>query len=180
MAKHALVVGSKTAGLEGPIGDAERMAAALREVGFTIDLRTKADEASRDGILEGYERLIRNVEPEDSAVFYYSGHGARVRPSDDRAGSETSGVPRALQALVPTDFERSTADQFLGILDVELSVLLARLTARTRNATVILDCCHAAAMSRDGAVRPKALLHPCYVDLEGHLARLRGRGLATD
>lgn len=185
MAKHALVVGSKTAGLEGPIGDAEQMAAALREVGFTIDLRTKADEASRDGILEGYERLIRNVEPEDAAVFYYSGHGTRVRPSDDRAGSATSGVPRALQALVPTDFERSTAGEFRGILDVELSVLLARLTDRTRNATVILDCCHSAAMSRDGAlsdsvVRPKALLHPCYVDLEGHLARLRGQGLATD
>src|SRR3954469_5678762 len=114
MAKHALVVGSKTAGLEGPTGDAERMAAALDEVGFTVDLRTTSDNASRDGILEGYERLIRNVETDDAAVFYYSGHGVRVRPSDDRAGSAPSGAPRALQALVPTDFEQSTADEFRG------------------------------------------------------------------
>lgn len=186
MAKHALVVGSKTAGLEGPIGDAERMAAALDELGFKVDLRTTADDASRDGILKGYERLIQNIaNKDDAAVFYYSGHGVRVQPSDDRAGSAPPGVPRTFQALVPTDFERSTADEFLGILDVELSVLLARLTDRTHNVTVILDCCHSAAMSRDGAmgrdvVRPKALLRPCHVDLESHLTRLQASGLATD
>jgi hypothetical protein len=88
-------------------------------------------------------------------------------------------MPRAVQALVPTDFEQSTADEFRGILDLELSVLLARLTERTRNVTVILDCCHAAAMSRNMA-RPKALLHPCYVDIEGHVARLKEQGLATE
>ena len=50
MAKHALVVGSQTASLAGPIGDAEQMAAALEAAGFKIDLRTTAASASCAGI----------------------------------------------------------------------------------------------------------------------------------
>lgn len=180
MAMHALVVGSKTADLQGPIGDALQIAAVLREVGFEVDLRTSDDDASRAGILDGYERLIANVEDRDAAVVYYSGHGVRVRASGAATDGAATDVPRAIQALVPTDFAKSTIGDFRGILDLELSILLARLTRRTRNATVILDCCHAAAMSRDVQSRPKGLPHPCDVDIEGHLARIRAKGFEAD
>lgn len=173
MANHALVVGSQTEGLEGPNRDAALVASALREVGFTVDLRNTPDSASRAGILDGYECLIANVgQKADAAVFYYSGHGGRAIATDPAA--------RPLQCLVPTDFHRSTPDEFYGLLDIELSVLLARLTQRTPNATVILDCCHAAAMSRDTIARPKALFHPAYVDLQNHLGRIAGTGSAID
>ncbi|HMG56838.1 MAG TPA: caspase family protein, partial [Kofleriaceae bacterium] len=156
----------------------EQIAATLKDFEFQVDLRTAPDDASRAGILEGYERLIRSVQDDEPAVFYYSGHGVRVRPSNGPVAA-APGTPRAIQALVPTDFDRSAPDDFRGILDLELSLLLARLTRRTRNATVILDCCHAAAMSRDLA-RPKALRHPSDVDVATHLARVQAQGFEAD
>ena len=62
-----------------------------------------------------------------------------------------------LQFIVPTDFEAGDG-AFHGIFAFELSALMARLTAAGRNVTVLLDCCHAAMMSRDyEKLTPRAL-----------------------
>ena len=181
MAKRALIVGSQTGGLEGAIGDAERMASLLEELGFDgIDLRVDAKTASRAGILEGYRKLIDGTQPGDAAVVYYSGHGVRVLPSVDPAAAAAWRGPRPIQAIVPVDFDDSTEADLRGITDVELSAYLAQLTARTENATVILDCCHAAAMSKDASARPRARLRPSLVDLELHIARAVAEGLPVE
>ncbi|MEJ7598635.1 MAG: caspase family protein [Kofleriaceae bacterium] len=168
MNKHALVVGSQTAGLSGPIGDAERVATMLGKEGFRVDLRTTKALASRQGIVDGYRQLVSNAAG-GAAVFYYSGHGVRALPSR----TPPPGSRSSYQAIVPKDFEDSTEDRFLGITDVELSTMLALLTSKTANATVILDCCHSAAMSRgDVESRPKSLPVPSYLDLQRHIARV--------
>lgn len=179
MTKRALVVGSQTGGLEGPILDAQRMAGLLEELGFEIDLRIDAATASRAGIIEGYRHLIEHTQKDDAALFYFSGHGVRVLPSSGAGAPAAWSGPRPIHAIVPMDFELSSEDDFRGIADVELSAYQAELTRRTDNATVILDCCHAATMSR-GDVRPKALPHASHIDLEQHLARVISSGLPIE
>jgi len=172
--RKALVIGSETGGLAGVHNDVATMTALLTQRGFDVDSRTGAN-ATREGILDGYERLIAGVVHGDAAVVYYSGHGglARILPGD--------GDPRPdIQFIVPTDYDDSRPGDFRGITDIELSVLLTRLTGRTRNATVILDCCHAAHMSRQVDLRVRALPHPTYLDVSEHNAMLRSVGLPVD
>jgi hypothetical protein len=151
--RRALLVGSQTGVLEGVHDDVERMREALSRQGFgdAVTICTGA-QASRDGILAAYERLIADADSGDAVCFYYSGHGNLAPNPYFQSGKPQ---PRVLQYLIPTD---DGPEGFRGIMSFELSRLLARLTLKTRNVTVILDCCHSARMSRaasDRALVPK-------------------------
>lgn len=170
--RRALVLGSQIAGLTGVEHDTARMQDFLGERGFTVDLRTGAN-ATRTGILDGYHRLIRDCGSDDAAVIYYSGHGHYAIDQ----GPATN-QPRVIQGISPTDYEDSSESDYRGITSWELSLNLARLTAKTKNATVIFDCCHSSQMSRDAAVRdavPRAFPHPLYLGFAPHLEVLRQR-----
>jgi len=91
MTNWALIVGSQTGELRGPVGDAERIAAVLQDRGFEVDLRVTRENASRDGILAGYRQLIDRTHPGDAAVVYYSGHGVRVPSPPGKRRAPTSG-----------------------------------------------------------------------------------------
>lgn len=166
MARRALVLGSQIEGLRGVQNDAQRMAAMLDARGFVVDLRVGTD-ATRLGMLAGYDQLITASAPDDAAVVYYCGHGYHaVVP---HAG-------RSWQCIVPTDLRDGSSTDWRGITAWELSIKQAQLTARTRNVTVILDCCHSAQLSRsDGVVGalPRALPHPVHTGFAHHLAALR-------
>jgi hypothetical protein len=124
------------------------------KLGFDVERRTAA-AAGAAGITGGYRELIEATGSGDTAVVYYSGHRGRVR--NPLAGPP--GIPQWLQYIVPTDIEDSSDGQAHCVLAEELSLLQLQLqlTQRTRNATVILDCCHAARMSRRGDDMPKAI-----------------------
>ena len=47
------------------------------------------------------------------------------------------------------DFDKTTDGDFRGILDIEISYLLRDTTDKTKNVSIILDCCHATRMARD-------------------------------
>lgn len=148
--KRALVIGTQVAGLAGVHNDIEAIGARLDARGFTLDVRT-GHAASLEGIRTGLTRLIADTKPEDAALIYYSGHGARVRnPRHQPDG------PELLHCLVPTDWHKPG---FRGLLELELSLELAALTQKTANVTVILDCCHAARMWKaiEGEVTVRAL-----------------------
>ena len=142
MNKHALIIGSQTLGLAGVHNDVEAIRKRLGERGFEIDLRTKED-ASAEGIREGLRALIARCATDDVALIYYSGHGARVLNPGYQPDAPES--PRLLQCLVPTDWSKT---QFRGLLSLELSLELRRLTAKTRNVSVIIDSCHSGQMWR--------------------------------
>lgn len=173
MAGKALLVGAAVGSLEGVEYDVDAIQDLLKARGMSIDRVSKQD-ATRANILEAYERLIATVEPGEAAVFYYSGHGGSTE-------APTSQVPGPslmdLQFIVPVDFPQSKPGDFRGITSVELSVLLARLTQRTDNATVILDCCHSGRMSRDPDLRVKAVDPQPYELLREHIDRLQREGL---
>lgn len=140
MTKRALLIGSQTDGLSGVHNDVHAMEARLAQRGFTTDVLS-GGQATAGAIRDGYERLIHDSDKGDVAVVYYSGHGGRLvhpRPFRD--------VRRVTQCIVPVDW--NAGGTFSGILDLELSLLQARLTDKTANVAVFMDCCHAQFMSR--------------------------------
>ena len=174
MAQRALVLGSQIEGLRGVDNDARRMAAMLDARGFTVDLRIGAD-ATRAGMLAGYDRLIASSGPDDAAVIYYCGHGCHAAVPEEG---------RSWQCIAPTDLRDGSHADWRGITAWELSIKQAQLTANTRNVTVIFDCCHSAQLSRsEGAIgaTPRALPHPVHAGFDHHLAALRATyGAAFD
>ncbi|GIE35186.1 hypothetical protein Ait01nite_082310 [Actinoplanes italicus] len=174
MTRKALLIGAQTNGLAGVLNDVEAMAQTLEPRGFQVT-RLVTPDATRAGILDVYEKLIADARQDDAYVVYWSGHGGRFV---DPAGPDQ-------QFLVPDDYHDSSEDDFRGITGVELSILLARLTKVALNTTVVLDCCHAAHMSRQTALRVKSLLRPApflpaYATVERHVARLVEAGLPVD
>ncbi len=166
MPGQALIIGSQTHGLTGALSDAQRVAETLGGLGFELSLCMGAD-ATREGILQSYRRLIQSTRPDEAAFVYYAGHGA---------WSPEPG--RGFQFIVPVDFDQSTEEDFRGITSPELSGLLQELTAKTRNVTVVLDCCFAARMFRGMDLVPRALPEVSLPTVRAHLTRLQARGVA--
>jgi Caspase domain len=173
MSGHALLIGCGTDGLTGVDNDLDVMERALQPRGFAMT-RIAGPQATRAGILAAYRQLIDTVQPDEAAVVYYSGHGGRVQaPPPDTPGPSLMD----LQFLVPTDIDDSPPGEFRGITSVELSVLLAQLIERTENATVILDCCHSAQLSRNNELRVKTRSQAAdYETLRSHVEKLRAAG----
>lgn len=84
------------------------------------------------------------VRPGDRVFIYYSGHGKRVLVTGQ------DGVTFHREAIVPVDFE-ATPGREAFLFDFELNGLLAAIARRTSSVAVMLDCCHAAGATRDGA-----------------------------
>jgi len=78
----------------------------------------------------------------DRVFIYYSGHGGRLEVVDDERRFHR-------ESLLPVDFDVEPHGQGL-LFDYELNQLLQQIAARTRSITVVLDCCHAAGLTRDG------------------------------
>lgn len=180
MRKKALLIGSETAGLNGVHTDISSISEMLIEREFCIDRCTDSN-ATRAVIIDRYKRLIHDTQTDDVVVIYYSGHGALVANPDYKPMEEYNApAPRYYQFIVPTDLEESNDNDFRGILNIELSLLLAELTEKTKNVTVIMDCCHAARMSRDLNLAPKALPRPWHVDIKKHLRQIKEEKLLSE
>lgn len=162
-ARRALLIGCQVGKLTGCDLDVARMAKALTGLGFQTQALVQG-LATRDGILHAYDALIERAEAGDAICIYYSGHGSRLENPDF---TPTGAVPQYLQYIVPVD---DGGDDFRGIMSFELSRRLARLTGKTLNVTLILDCCHSGSMSR-AAIRQELL--PKLAPPRIHAANLR-------
>jgi hypothetical protein len=177
MTRRALLIGSAVGDIQGIQNDLAGVAAMLGARAFEVQTLS-GPGASRAGILTAYDELIRDTEEgrDDPVVIYYAGHGGLVI-NTDRAGEAL--LPHTFQCLIPTDYEQSTEADFRGISAFELSLLQAQLTEKTRNVTVIFDCCHAAQLSRGPQPRmlraPRALIAPTRLGMTLHMQHLRDR-----
>jgi len=83
--------------------------------------------------------LVERAGPEDTAVFYYAGHGSQAR---DLNGDEPDGQDETFL------FHDARSDGVADFTDDELNPLLARLAAKTRHAVVVLDSCNSGTAAR--------------------------------
>lgn len=180
--KRALLIGSRTKSLEGEElqgteNDVQIMASVLKsKYGFEIT-RCIGSNATRDGILTAWQSIISETSAGDAVVIYYSGHGSCVEFEPD----EWEDDPKrdSVKYIVPTDIEQSTEDDFRGILDIELSHKLHDTTERTRNVTLILDCCFSGHMVRKTSHGIR-LVSKCRSTTEKYNIRKHAKGLRLD
>jgi hypothetical protein len=121
----ALVVGNGSyaaaARLDNPVNDATGVAAALRRLGFQVELLT---DAGRARLEQALRRFGRAAEGADIALLFFAGHGLQL-------GGENW--------LVPTDARLADARE----VEFELIGMTAALRQmeRARTRIVILDAC---------------------------------------
>jgi len=173
MARRALIIQSGYDPLAGFANSAACIGQALAARGFELVARD-GPGASRDGILRACDELIAGACAGDAIVIYYVGHGGLATNGTYTPDAE---LPRYIQHLCPTDFGQTTDDEFRGISTFELALRLAALTRKTRNATVILECCFAAQLARGDDPAGAARVSPTLtrVGLTRHLQALRER-----
>jgi hypothetical protein len=180
MTRRALIIRSGYDPPPGTHNAAECIGQVLRARGFELE-PCEGPAATRSGILAAYDDLIERAHADDAIVIYYAGHGGLATNSSYTPGSP---LPPHVQHICPTDFADTRDDDFHGISALELSLKLVALTARTANATVILECCFAAQMSRAMRVDAKPDDAPVVtpkltrVGLTRHLEEVRARARA--
>ncbi|MGK4585515.1 caspase family protein [Kitasatospora sp. HPMI-4] len=107
-------------------------------------IRTLLDaDATVEAVAEGIRTHLGQAGPEDTALFWFSGHGTEFPALPEELAVESTGRS---QALVCAD----------GPLpDKRLRVLLDRIAARGTHVAAVLDCCYAGGATRDavGTVR---------------------------
>ncbi|HEX2687418.1 MAG TPA: caspase family protein [Kofleriaceae bacterium] len=173
MAKRALIIRPDYDPLAGFRNSADCIDQVLRSRGFEIELCADR-EATRAGILQAYDRLIQGTRSDDAVAVIYIGHGGLTT---NQNYSPNADLPRCIQNICPTDFGKTTDDDFRGISSFELSLQLAALTRKTRNATLILECCFSAQLARgdEPADMPRTRPKLSRVVLTRHLQELRER-----
>jgi hypothetical protein len=114
-------------------------------------------QATRKGILDTFRsQLIAPARPGDVVVFFFAGHGQRVK--ERIPGNEPDGKD---ETLVPSDYltQREEDGARTNIIDDEIGELLKQLSTRMKrgnrvegNITVAMDCCHSGSVTRGNAV----------------------------
>ena len=135
--------------LSGCVSDARLIGNVLVEhFGFAEQrIRSLHNEAaSRAAILAALEQLLADVAQDDVVFVHFSGHGSRrtSASAEEATGKDST--------IMPSDSGRDPLPN-LDISDDEIGAWLAQLTAKTRAASLLYDCCHSGTITRDpGAI----------------------------
>ncbi len=146
--------------LKGARGDAERFYDLLtrEDGGYGFPKENVCLLVDAEATTEAFKRLFRDfltarVEDEaDVAVFYFAGHGSQAIDEDGDEPDERD------ETLLLHDSR--TPEVPADLSDDELNELLRELTARTRNAAVVLDSCNSGSATRLGAGDFQARFQP--------------------
>ncbi len=108
--------------LNNTINDAERIAAKLQEVGFSVTLATDKTQAE---ILDIMDTCSFQAETADLALVYYAGHGVEVQ---------------GINYLVPVDAKVAKAEDITRV-GISLNMILETVDSARKMRVVILDSC---------------------------------------
>lgn len=150
MAVYALLVGiddyrDPIPPLRGAVHDVRRAVEMLRirvPAGELFPLVLTDAEATRARIVDGFRSHLTTAGPQDTALFWFSGHGSQTPVPKWLAMTETTGF---LQTLVCAD---SRLDGNPDLLDKEIRILMAEIADRGAHVVAVLDCCHSDGASR--------------------------------
>jgi hypothetical protein len=136
--------------LRGALNDIETMRKLLTtRYGFAEDavkMLTNA-QATRKGILDALDGLVKEAGAEDVVYFHFSGHGSQVKDLNGDEGQD-DGLD---ETILPQD---ARTEGIADITDDELAQYLSSLKARS--VIVTLDSCHSGTGTRgDSAVRAR-------------------------
>lgn len=127
----ALIIGnsaysSSLGELPNPANDADAMAAALRQLGFTVSLVKNADQKAMKRAIAAFGEKLAGAGKNATGLFFYAGHGIQAR---------------GINYLIPTNAEiRTQADVDLEAVAAD-TVLQQMEEAGTATNIVILDAC---------------------------------------
>jgi len=143
--------------LDGPKSDVAAMREVLtKKYGFTVIDTLEDQKATRAAILAAIKKnLIDDATTGDVCVFYYSGHGSRVRNSK---GGEADGYD---ESIVPADSNQGALD----IRDKELARLFLEALKKGVTLTSIFDSCHSGSIGRGYPVEEKTRMLP-YIEAD--------------
>jgi len=97
-------------------------------------------EATSTNIRAKFKELAKELTPNDTFVFYYSGHGDRFARGDSREPDHRDDF------LCTSDLEYITDTKITNVLlDDELNYLYSKIKARK---IIIIDACHSATMDK--------------------------------
>ncbi|MBX3001579.1 MAG: caspase family protein [Caldilineaceae bacterium] len=101
--------------------------------------------ATRQNILDAWQRLIDQIGEGDQLFFHYSGHGAQARSIDP---NEADGYDETLVPYDSRDVDESGAPVY-DIIDKELAALIDKAEGKGAVVTIFLDCCHSGSGTRE-------------------------------
>lgn len=150
---YALLVGidkypAPVSQLEGCCNDIEAVETYLREridtQKYQLNLKKLCDrEATRQAIIEGFEKHLCQAGKDDIALFYYSGHGSNETAPPEFFQFEPD---RQIETIVCYD---SRLDAGRDLADKELSYLISKVACKKPQIVLILDSCHSGSGTRD-------------------------------
>ncbi len=127
--------------LRGCVNDVEAASALLTTraaaAGDTLHLRVLTDrKATRETVITVFREHLGQAKDGDSAVFWYSGHGAQELAPPEHWKLEPDHLN---ETLVLFD---SRQPGIYDLADKELAQLVADITDHSAHMLVVLDCCH--------------------------------------
>lgn len=140
---------------------------AAESSGFGYEAETLFDaQATRAGLIDGFERLIAKPSKGDVAMIYYSGHGAQEKAGDIFKEAEHDGK---LEGWVCHDTGPDQTKTAPLLIDKELRYFLWRLSEKAPDIIFISDSCHSADNTRSaqltGADEPEKMVRRTGITL---------------
>ena len=132
--RHALLIGindyKEIPRLEKAVGDAEALAAALQGFGYEVTL---AKNPGRRELGETLARFLARIEPDDTVLVHYSGHGVEIEQQNFLLPAD---MPK-----LPGDLGRAAAD-YVRNEAMPVSDLMQRVSMTPAAVRIfILDAC---------------------------------------
>ncbi|PHN08311.1 caspase family protein [Flavilitoribacter nigricans] len=106
------------------------------------------EAATKAAIVDGFRKHLAQAGPEDTALFYFSGHGTQEDADPGLWPYEPDGK---LECLVNYDaiVKEGESTTYNLLADKELRFLLHELADTQAHIIVIFDCCHSGSGTRD-------------------------------
>jgi pimeloyl-ACP methyl ester carboxylesterase len=150
---YALLVGidnyaAPVSPLEGCVNDVNAIAQYLetrvQAEGWQLNLNILQDEqATRQGIIDGFREHLCQAGSDDVALFHYSGHGSQENAPPEFWDIEPD---KLNETLVCYDSRQKGS---WDLADKELAKLISEVAEKNPQIALILDCCHSGSGSRD-------------------------------
>lgn len=102
-----------------------------------------------ENIVNAFKDITTIAQPGEQVYIHYSGHGGRATTVYPRLKQGRGSKAQNDEALVPMDIGDTETGRYLR--DVEIAMLLKRMTDKGLIVTMTLDCCHSGGATRGAA-----------------------------